>query len=164
MLFTHWHEAKRDPVCTFFSKMRKAIFKKMSRKVNTASLEVSHTLTAKLPFNCAMLETQFWSCEPAMHPENTPTSTRWTFYVFSVCDSQSDWGLITATLLLLIPSDPLPACRLIRFLCLGYLSSPALTVSDAWLMGLAFKSAALMRQNPNKGCHTMAAAAVVWRK
>lgn len=82
------------------------------------------------------------------------TLCRWTFHVFSVCDSQSDWGLITATLLLLIPSDPLPPSLLIRFLWLGYLSSPALTVSDAWLMGLAFKSAGLMRQNPNKACHS----------
>lgn len=82
------------------------------------------------------------------------TLRRWTFHVFSVCDSQSDWGLITATLLLLIPSDPLPPLLLIRFLWLGYLSSPALTVSDAWLMGLAFKSAGLMRQNPNKACHS----------
>ena len=79
---------------------------------------------------------------------------RWTFHVFSVCDFQSDCGPITATLLLLIPSDPLSPSLLIRFLWLGYLSSPALTVSDAWLMGLAFKSAGLMRQNPNKGCHS----------
>lgn len=92
--------------------------------------------------------------KPCFRKTADTTHCRWTFHVFSVCDFQSDCRPITATLLLLIPSDPQPPSLLIRFLWLGYLSSPALTVSDAWLMGLAFKSAGLMRQNPNKGCHS----------
>lgn len=115
--------------------------------------ELSNTHKIQFLFNCNPPKTKFWVPTHVLGTADT-IHCRWTFRVFSVCDFQSDWGLITATMLLLIPSDPLPPSFLIRFLWLGYLSSPALTVSDAWLMGLAFKSAGLMRQNPNKGCHS----------
>lgn len=57
----------------------------------------------QLSFNCQPQEMHFFWIPP--HITDT-AHRRWTFHVFSLCDFQSDSGLIKPALLLLIPSDP----------------------------------------------------------
>lgn len=127
------------------------------RFVHTGGIKHTHACKIQLSFNCKPLvinlrpnfgsQLMFWetSCHNSLQM-NISCCLGIRFPIWLRPDNSN----IAVTHSLRSPAS----ISLIRFLWLGYLSSPAPTVSDARLMGLAFKSAGLMRQNPNKGCHS----------